>query len=35
MPFVDTPGAFDLIYMRHVTAVLMRRLLERMAGTER
>jgi aerobic carbon-monoxide dehydrogenase medium subunit len=35
IPFVDTPGAFDLIYMRHVTAVLMRRLLERMAGTDR
>jgi aerobic carbon-monoxide dehydrogenase medium subunit len=35
IPFVDTPGAFDLIYMRHVTAVLMRRLLGRMAGTDR
>jgi carbon-monoxide dehydrogenase medium subunit len=35
IPFVDTPGAFDLIYMRHVTAVLMRRLLGRMTGTDR
>jgi carbon-monoxide dehydrogenase medium subunit len=35
IPFVDTPGAFDLIYMRHVTAVLMRRLLGRMAGVDR
>jgi aerobic carbon-monoxide dehydrogenase medium subunit len=35
IPIADAPGAADPIYMRHVMAVLMRRLLVRMSGQSR
>jgi hypothetical protein len=35
IPIADTPSGADAIYMRHVMAVLMRRLLIGMTGQDR